>query len=105
MKYQGDFECFEDVVGGFACSQGQLDFIDDILFANYENECYEGYAFVIFRGKDGILYEVNGSHCSCYGLEDQWEPEPIVLKELKNRAEYNIILQNYKVADFLDKLS
>jgi hypothetical protein len=29
---------------------------------------------VIFE-KDGKLWEVNGSHCSCYGLEGQWQPE------------------------------
>ena len=22
------------------------------------------------------LFEVHGSHCSCYGFEDQWKPEP-----------------------------
>lgn len=105
MNYQGDFENFEDVVSNFECSQEQIDFIDNILFAAYYLECYDGYAFVIFKGKDGILYEVNGGHCSCYGLEGQWEPEPIIMKELKNRTNYNSILQNYKVADFLDKLS
>ncbi|MCY9107253.1 hypothetical protein [Bacillus atrophaeus] len=35
--------------------------------------------------KDGELYEVNGSHCSCYGLEGQYSPEVVVLSELENR--------------------
>lgn len=35
---------------------------------------YCGSSLVIYE-KDGKLYEVNASHCSCYGLEDQWEPE------------------------------
>lgn len=45
-----------------------------ILLASYTYENYSGAAFVLFE-KDGTLFEVNGSHCSCYGLEDQWEPE------------------------------
>jgi hypothetical protein len=47
---------------------------DQILFAVYDCPPYEGVAFVVFE-RDGILYEVHGSHCSCWGLEDQWEPE------------------------------
>lgn len=47
----------------------------EILLAWYDDPWgYSGEAFVLFR-KDGKLFEVNGSHCSCYGLEDQWEPE------------------------------
>lgn len=47
---------------------------NEVLFALYATPAWEGYAFVLFR-KDGELYEVHGSHCSCYGLEDQWSPE------------------------------
>ena len=55
-----------------------------ILFASYGYANYSGDAWVLFE-KDGELYEVNGSHCSCYGLEGQWEPEEVVLEELKHR--------------------
>lgn len=54
---------------------------DEILIASYGGASYEGDAYVLFR-RDGKLYEVHGSHCSCYGLEGQWEPEevtPVVL--------------------------
>lgn len=47
---------------------------DEILVANYETPPYEGYAFVLYT-RDGRLFEVNASHCSCYGLEGQWQPE------------------------------
>lgn len=46
----------------------------EVLLASYAYEDYSGAAFVLFR-RDGVLYEVHGSHCSCYGLEGQWEPE------------------------------
>ena len=46
----------------------------DILVAYYGDESYEGYAYVLFM-KNGKLYEVCGGHCSCHGLEGQWDPE------------------------------
>ena len=56
----------------------------NILFASYGVDNYSGDAWVLFE-EDGKLYEVNGSHCSCYGLEGQWVIEEVVLKELENR--------------------
>lgn len=56
----------------------------EILLASYEYAGYEGSAFVLFR-KDGKLYEVNGGHCSCYGLEGQWEPEETTIEALEHR--------------------
>ncbi len=56
----------------------------NILFASYSYENYSGDAFVLFE-KDGKLYEVNGSHCSCYGLEGQWAPEETNVQALKYR--------------------
>jgi len=45
-----------------------------VLLASYTYEDYSGSAFVLFE-RGGTLYRVDGSHCSCMGLEDQWEPE------------------------------
>lgn len=54
-------------------------------------------AFIVFR-RDGHLYEVNGSHCSCHGFNEQnycggdtqWEPELIerieAVTQRENRA-------------------
>ena len=56
----------------------------EILLASYAYECYEGDAFVLFR-KDDKLYEVNGGHCSCYGLEGQWSPEETTIEALERR--------------------
>ncbi len=49
-------------------------FPDEILYAEYECEYYEGWADVIYRNGDKF-YWARGSHCSCYGLEGQWDPE------------------------------
>lgn len=36
--------------------------------------------FLLLKGDD--LYEVHGSHCSCYGFEDQWTPEKTTVEYL-----------------------
>lgn len=71
--YFENFGSLEDVVSSFCISSEQLEGVE-ILYAMYDTPEYEGYAHVIFR-KEDKLYEVNGSHCSCMGLEDQWSPE------------------------------
>lgn len=76
---------FEGIKYDFLISDVELEGVD-ILLAYYSYEQYEaeGLAFVLFR-KDGALYEVNGGHCSCYGLEGQWKPEEVSLEELEHR--------------------
>lgn len=56
----------------------------EVLFASYGTDNYSGDAFVLFR-RDGKLFEVNGSHCSCYGLEGQWDPEETTVAALRHR--------------------
>jgi hypothetical protein len=69
----------------FQCTP--TDLVDiEVLFASYTYEDYDGYAFVLFR-KDGKLYEVHGSHCSCFGLEGQWDPQETTLASLQLRYE------------------
>lgn len=47
---------------------------DEVLYAQYGYGSYDGSARVLFE-RNGTLFRVDGSHCSCYGLEGQWEPE------------------------------
>lgn len=56
----------------------------NILFASYGQANYSGEAWVLFE-QNNLLFEVNGGHCSCYGLEGQWKPEEVCLEELENR--------------------
>jgi hypothetical protein len=64
---------------------GQLDGTN-VLLASYGTPSHEGYAFVLFE-RDGKLYEVHGSHCSCYGLEGQWEPEETTVEALRHQLD------------------
>ncbi len=57
----------------------------EVLFATYECANYEGHSQVIYRDLDGELYEVCGSHCSCMGLEGQWDPARVTVEALKMR--------------------
>lgn len=105
--FHGMFEDKSDVRDYFHLRDSDLEDCD-VLFAAYECE-YEGQALVVFRRND-CLYEVNGSHCSCYGLEDQWEPEETSVQALRHRVENGTLgyfLGGY-TADFnrmLDELS
>ena len=78
---------FDGMCSDFRIDGGALEGAT-ILLASYTYENYTGDAFVLFE-RDGKLFEVNGSHCSCYGLEDQWEPEETTKEALLARNWYH----------------
>ena len=69
--YEGAFGSWYDV-----CREFEIDVAepDEVILAVYESELYQGDADVIYRIGDRY-YWASGSHCSCYGLEGQWDPE------------------------------
>jgi len=91
-KYFGGFNNLEDIAREFADEPynrkrkipENLPTEEQIIFAAYEGGSYEGAAIVVYE-KDGKLWEVNGSHCSCYGLEGQWAPEETTREALAMR--------------------
>ena len=84
-NYLGMFDCKYDVFSHFEVKTEDREGIE-ILLATYGDFGYDGYAYVLFK-KDGVLYDVEGSHCSCHGLEGQWEPTETNYLVLKNRVE------------------
>lgn len=84
-RYHG-FEDLQDIRGQFDVEDGALYFPreDELLFALYDAHDYDGWAWVLFV-RDGQLYEVVGSHCSCFGLEEQFDPEPTTIEALAMR--------------------
>lgn len=75
-----------------------------ILLASYGTPDYAGYAFVLFE-RGGKLYEVDGSHCSCHGLEEQWEPEETTVAELRHRRDKGKLgAEGYDHNPFADEL-
>jgi len=76
----------------------------NILFASYGCDNYSGDAFVLLE-KYGKLYEVNGSHCSCYGLEGQFEPEEATLESIEMRLiKGNLGIDDYYGNEFSSEL-
>lgn len=70
-----------------------------LLYADYTYEDYSGDAYVLGYNKDNKqFFEVHGSHCSCYGLEGQWDEEyyedvkqlqAAIERRFSNRYEYS----------------
>jgi hypothetical protein len=84
----------------------------EVILASYGTEDYGGDAFVLFR-RDGKLYEVNGSHCSCYGLgeqnysgdrQTQWQPEETTVAALLHRLDNGSLGQSYNGNTYADEL-
>jgi len=78
--YQGGWSNAEEMVGDFSESIEVLKGAK-VLYALREYGDYDGWCFVLFK-RDAKLWEVNGSHCSCYGLEEQWDPEETSVEAL-----------------------
>jgi len=69
-KYVG-FDNLQDILKEFESDcDGLKD--EEVLFASYGSEDYSGDAVVLIQ-RDGKLYTSEGGHCSCHGLEEQWE--------------------------------
>lgn len=81
MIYKNSFDNNQDIEQQFGCTIPEN---ANVLFANYLAENYEGSAFVLLQ-IDNKLYEVHGSHCSCYGLEGQWDLEETCVEALEHR--------------------
>lgn len=80
--FLNNFESVKDVETEFDI---KLDPKQQILFASYGQANYSGDAWVLLYQNEE-LFEANGSHCSCYGLEGQFELERVQLRELQNRV-------------------
>ena len=74
----------------------------ELIYASYDIDGYEGEAFVLFW-MDNKLYEAHGSHCSCYGLEDQWDPEIAELDAILMRSDIDDS-DKEKIKELVDEL-
>ena len=98
-RYYGEFESVDDIKREFECDCDDIK-DEEVIFATYDLECYEGGAFVLIE-RDGKLYECNASHCSCFDLQDQWDLEETNTLALKMRtfyeysAEFKAVLDAY----------
>jgi hypothetical protein len=70
-NYDDGFDDWRDIQRQFEMDDSEP---DEVLYAEYGHECYEGWSNVVYRNGDKF-YRVYAAHCSCYGLEGQWDPE------------------------------
>lgn len=68
-------EVVDHIASEFECSVESLG-IKRLLICDIDTGPWgcDSSAWILYVGVDGKLYEVHGSHCSCYGFEGQWEP-------------------------------
>lgn len=73
-EFQDRYSWKED--GGYSEKEFTLPKHLVLLYADYTYEDYSGDAYVLGYNKENKkFFEVHGSHCSCYGLEGQWDEE------------------------------
>lgn len=83
----------DGMISDFGISEDRLSGMN-ILVASYTYECWSGDAYVLLE-QGGTLYEVHGSHCSCFGLSEngiggettQFQPDPVTPAEIRHRLE------------------
>lgn len=89
-------EIFED--WGSLAREFTFGYNDDSREVDFQPEptyVYAWYAYVEYSGDAVVIYSddgvdffvVEGSHCSCYGLEDQWDPSKHSLEEILKMTE------------------
>jgi hypothetical protein len=101
-KFFNEFRSAQDVIKEYEAPADALDGAE-IILAWYGYGSYEGDSLVVFK-KDGKLWEVNGSHCSCFGLEGQWKPEETSIAALKKRYWCSSYDGEEDVKKFIDSL-
>lgn len=95
--FLGEFSGMEDM-----CREFQVDHRElyregvHVLLAIYDEGKWEGSAFVLCIDDSGKLSEVNASHCSCFGLEGQWEPEETSEEALRYRMEEGWLASSWR---------
>lgn len=104
----GEFKDWEDIQDKFGGPSDRSDASpvpsvpQHLLFAIYDIDGYEGSAIVIFYAREKYWF-VEGDHCSCRGLEGQWQPEPYETAELMKAClerSYKSLIEKYKTEIF-----
>lgn len=95
--YRNRWKSWKDVAGDF---QITLPEPEEVIFADYTHADCCGDAFVVYREGDKY-FTVTGSHCSCYGLEDEWKTEEYPSLDFLIEVLTKGFLRNSDVLDIL----
>ncbi len=79
--FMGDVSGYSDgelvkwVADNFNEDEGNLSKYE-FMVAQVNEDSYDGSSYFLVKNREtGEFFEVNASHCSCYGYEDQWQPK------------------------------
>lgn len=73
--------------------------LGDVYYGDYCGDCF----FLLREKSTKKLFEVHGSHCSCYGFEWQFKPDATTLDYLKS-DKVNYRLKDAVYQDFFKTL-
>lgn len=104
IVYQDIFSRWEDVQESYDTKYPEP---EKVFFATYSYEDYSGNSEVLFYDK-GKYYWVSAGHCSCYGLEGQFDPveyetkqEFLACLEKSYHKENHELLHNVLMHDYV----
>lgn len=87
------FESIDDLKNEFDITDDDLVGVE-ILYACYQIGSYQG-SSIVFLKKDQKFFIVDAGHCSCHGLEGQWDPietnETTLKMEIDAKSKYSYI--------------
>lgn len=96
------FDNLDDLCKNYQIEREHID-LYEVLFAEYQCGSWEGCSIILLkRGND--FFVVQASHCSCYGLEGQFEPMPTNKEALylEYKGKFNFACGEWK--DYLEFL-
>jgi hypothetical protein len=102
-KFSGSSDCFQNINQDWVESwtpPSEASFEVLIVYGNEEE--YEGRGWMLLRDNNGLLYEVNGSHCSCMGFEGQFNPKRTTRMYL--RSEHFPYRRNHDIVKALEEV-
>jgi hypothetical protein len=80
-----DIKVRKKIASDFVVEEAELDRFD-VPIGEIEEIGWEGSSWLLLREKaTGNLFENHAFHCSCYGFEGQFEPEPTTIEYLKSK--------------------
>lgn len=90
LQGQTEEQVRQHLVAQYEAKSEHLDRFDILL--GYESVgswgCDSSSYFLLREKSTGTYFEFAGSHCSCYGFEGQYDPQPVTLDFLKSAKHY-----------------
>ena len=83
-------EVKKHIVSSYEVEQSEIDKYEILVaYESVGSWGCDSSSWILLKEKStGLLFENHGSHCSCYGFEDQFEPEETTVEYLQSDKFY-----------------